>query len=55
MIDFRNRFTACFGLISERLNSKSLGDCAIRISYLVGLSKSYLVKDLDHDEGISSI
>ena len=43
MTAFLNRFTACFGLSSERLNSKSLGDCAIRISYLIGLNQRYLV------------
>ena len=52
MIDFRKVFTASLGLISERLNSKSLGDCAFRISYSVGLNQSYLVKNFDDDAGI---
>jgi len=52
MIAFLNLFTAYLGLISERLNSKSLGDCAILISYLVGLSLGYLEIDLDFDPGI---
>ena len=36
MIDLLKLFTASFRVKEVRLNSKSLGDCAFRISYLVG-------------------